>query len=229
MERRGFSRADGFSRRVELQRQGAAEATPLQNDNADRSVAVRRPAMSLLDQIADQICSCTRCPLHESRTQAVPGVGPPDAEIMFVGEAPGAEEDAQGEPFVGRAGQVLNKLLSNIGLDRSDVYITNICKCRPPNNRDPNPDEVQACREYLDGQIACIQPTLICTLGRWAGQTLLDDPDLSVMRANGTVVERFGLTFVPLIHPAAGLHNEDRREDIKRGFVRLGQLLNERG
>ena len=184
--------------------------------------------MSLLDAIADQVRSCTRCPLAEGRTHAVPGAGPPDAEIMFVGEAPGADEDAQGEPFVGRAGRILTQLLGSAGIDRSDVYITNICKCRPPNNRDPNPDEVQACREYLDGQIACIQPTLICTLGRWAGQTLLDDPDLSVMKANGTVVERFGLTIVPLIHPAAGLHQPAMQEPIAEGFRRLGGLLKER-
>ena len=183
--------------------------------------------MSLLDQIAEQIRGCTRCPLAEGRTQAVPGAGPPDAEIMFIGEAPGAEEDAQGEPFVGKAGQVLTVLLRNAGLDRSDVYITNICKCRPPQNRDPHPDEVQACREYLDGQIACIQPTLICTLGRWALQTLVD-PTASVMKLNGTTVEHQGLTFVPLIHPAAGLHNQNMQDPIKEGFARLGELLNER-
>ncbi|MGI5819982.1 MAG: uracil-DNA glycosylase [Armatimonadota bacterium] len=185
--------------------------------------------MSLLDAIAEQISGCTRCPLAEGRTHAVPGVGPPDAQIMLVGEAPGAEEDAQGEPFVGKAGQALTILLRNAGLDRSDVYITNIVKCRPPENRDPHPDEVQACREYLDGQIACIRPMLVCTLGRWAGQTLLDDPGLSVMKANGTVIERHGLTFVPLIHPAAGLHNQNMQEPIKEGFRKLGELLRERG
>jgi len=184
--------------------------------------------MSLLDSIAEQIRGCTRCPLAEGRMQAVPGVGPADAEIMLIGEAPGAEEDAQGEPFVGKAGQVLTVLLRNAGLERSDVYITNICKCRPPQNRDPNPDEVRACREYLDGQIACIRPTLICTLGRWAAQTLLDDPDLSVMKANGTVIEHRGLTVVPLIHPAAGLHNQNMQDPIKEGFRKLGELLQER-
>ncbi len=184
--------------------------------------------MPLLDQIADQIRSCTKCPLAEGRTNAVPGAGPPDAEIMFIGEAPGADEDQQGEPFVGRAGKALTVLLRNAGIDRSNVYITNICKCRPPNNRDPNPEEVQACREYLDGQIACIRPKLICTLGAPALKTLMDDPGLSVMKLNGTVLERHGLTFVPLIHPAAGLHQERMREDIKKGFARLGDLLRER-
>lgn len=185
--------------------------------------------MSLLDAIADQIRSCTRCPLAEGRTNAVPGVGPPDAEIMLVGEGPGADEDREGEPFVGRAGKALTVLLRNAGLDRSEVFITNIVKCRPPQNRDPNPDEVRACREYLDGQIACIRPTLICTLGAPALKTLLDDESLSVMKLNGTVIERQGLTFVPLIHPAAGLHNPQMQEPIKEGFRKLGELLRERG
>ena len=184
--------------------------------------------MSLLDAIADEIRVCTRCPLAEGRTHAVPGVGPSDASIMLIGEAPGAEEDAQGEPFVGKAGQALTILLRNAGIERSDVFITNTCKCRPPGNRDPQPDEVRACREYLDGQIACIRPTLICTLGRWALHTMLEDETLSVMKLNGTVVEHQGLTFVPLIHPAAGLHNEGTQEPIKEGFRRLGELLRER-
>lgn len=182
----------------------------------------------MLDAIADEVRACTRCRLCEQRTQAVPGVGPYDARIMFVGEAPGEDEDLQGEPFVGRAGQALTVLLSNIGIDRSDVYITNICKCRPPGNRDPHPDEVDACREYLHGQIACIRPALICTLGRWAMQTLLEDATLSVMKLNGQLIERHGLTFVPLIHPAAGLHNEAMREPIKQGFASLGQILHSR-
>ena len=181
--------------------------------------------MSLLDRIAQQIRECTRCRLCEGRTQAVPGVGREDARIMFVGEGPGREEDLQGEPFVGKAGQALTVLLRNIGLERDDVYITNIVKCRPPDNRDPHPDEVEACREYLDGQIACIRPALICTLGRWALHTLLEDSTLSVKKLNGTVLERNGLTFVPLIHPAAGLHNEGMREDIKEGFRRLGEII----
>ncbi len=180
--------------------------------------------MSLLEEIAEQICSCQRCPLGETRTRAVPGAGPEDAHIMFVGEGPGRDEDLQGEPFVGKAGQVLTKLLQNIGLSREDVFITNIVKCRPPDNRDPHPDEVIACREYLDGQICLIRPKLICTLGRPALQTLID-PAASVMKVNGTVIRQDGLTFVPLIHPAAGLHNENMKEPIKDGFKSLGRIL----
>lgn len=180
--------------------------------------------MSLLDRIAEQVRTCTRCRLSATRTQAVPGVGPEDARIMFIGEGPGRDEDLQGEPFVGKAGQALTTLLRNAGLDRDQVFITNVVKCRPPDNRDPQPDEVEACREYLDGQIACIRPRLICTLGRWALHTLVD-PKASVMKVNGTIIERQGLTFVPLIHPAAGLHNENMREPIKEGFRRLGEIV----
>ena len=180
--------------------------------------------MSLLDEIAAQVHACTRCPLHETRTNAVPGAGPADARIMFVGEGPGRDEDLQGEPFVGRAGQVLTRLLAGIGLSRDDVFITNIVKCRPPDNRDPHPDEVLACREYLDGQIAFIKPRLICTLGRPALQTLVD-PTASVMKLNGTIVHHEGLTFVPLIHPAAGLHQPQMQEAIKAGFKSLGRIL----
>jgi len=125
---------------------------------------------------------------------------------------------------VGKAGQALTILLRNAGLSRDEVFITNIVKCRPPDNRDPQPDEVEACREYLDGQIACIRPRLICTLGRPALQTLVD-PTASVMKLNGTVIERHGLSYVPLIHPAAGLHNENMQEPIKEGFRRLGEVL----
>ena len=184
--------------------------------------------MSLLDRIAEQVRACTRCRLSATRTRAVPGVGPEDARIMFIGEGSGHDEDLQGEPFVGPAGQMLTRLLESIGLARADVYISNIVKCRPPQNRDPRPDEVEACREYLDGQIACIEPTLICTLGTPALRTLVD-PKASVTKVNGTIIERHGLTFVPLIHPAAGLHNESMQEPIGVGFRRLGQVLAQRG
>jgi len=180
--------------------------------------------MTLLDEIAAQVRTCTRCRLCEGRRHAVPGVGPPDARIMFIGEGPGRDEDERGEPFVGKAGEALTILLRNNGIARDEVFITNVVKCRPPENRDPRPDEIDACREYLDGQIAAIAPALICTLGRWALQTLLD-PAASVMKLNGTVVEREGLTYVPLIHPAAGLHNDNMREPIKQGFAALGRII----
>ena len=180
--------------------------------------------MSLLDRIAEQVRGCTRCRLSATRTQAVPGVGPADASIMLIGEAPGRDEDLQGEPFVGKAGQTLSILLRNAGISRDEVFITNIVKCRPPENRDPQPDEVAACREYLDGQIACIRPRLVCTLGRWALQTLVD-PTAAVMKLNGTVLQRHGLTLVPLIHPAAGLHNEKMQPPIREGFRRLGEIV----
>ncbi len=180
--------------------------------------------IQLLEKIAEQVRECRRCALAEGRTNAVPGVGPADARIMLIGEAPGEQEDLQGEPFVGNAGQMLTQLLATAGLDRSEAFITNIVKCRPPGNRDPHPDEVGACREYLDGQIACIRPEFVCTLGRPALQTLID-PTAGIMRVNGTVIERHGLTFVPLVHPAAGLHNPAMREPTTEGFQRLGEIL----
>ena len=179
--------------------------------------------MSLLDEIAEQVRSCTRCPLAEGRSNAVPGDGPPDARIMFVGEAPGRVEDQQGLPFVGPAGGFLDRLLAQAGLSRREVFITNILKCRPPENRDPRPDEIDACREYLDGQIAFIKPRLVCTLGRPALQALID-PTASVMKLNGQVIEKEGLTFVPLLHPAAGLHNERMKQPIMEGFDRLREI-----
>lgn len=180
--------------------------------------------MSLLDEIAEQVRACEGCPLSEGRTNAVPGEGAADAQIMFVGEAPGREEDRQGRPFVGPAGKVLDRLLGRIGLSREQVYITNIVKCRPPENRDPKPDEIEACREYLDGQIAFIKPRLVCTLGRPALQTLLD-PKAAISKVHAQVIEREGLTYVPLYHPAAGLHNKAMQPQIIEGFDRLRELL----
>ena len=180
--------------------------------------------MSLLDEIAEQVRACRRCALAEGRNNAVPGAGASDARIMFVGEAPGSVEDQQGLPFVGPAGKVLDNLLKRAGLTREEVFITNILKCRPPENRDPRPDEVEACREYLDGQIACIKPMLVCTLGRPALQALID-PKASVMKLNGQVIEKEGLTFVPLLHPAAGLHNKAMQASIIEGFDKLREIL----
>ncbi|HEY3398076.1 MAG TPA: uracil-DNA glycosylase [Armatimonadota bacterium] len=182
---------------------------------------------ALLDEIAAQVRVCTLCRLSESRTHAVPGEGPPNAAVMFIGEGPGAAEDRQGRPFVGPAGQLLNQLLLKAGLRRPEVFITNIVKCRPPENRDPQPDEIAACREYLDGQIALLQPQLICPLGRPATQTLLD-PTLSMAQAHGRRQEREGLTFFPLYHPAAALHNPRLSQPLEEDFEALGRMLRER-
>ncbi len=181
---------------------------------------------SLLEDIAAQVRTCTLCRLCEGRTQAVPGEGPADARVMFVGEGPGLQEDRQGRPFVGPAGQLLNQLLLGAGLRRPEVFITNIVKCRPPNNREPLPGEVEACREYLDGQIALLQPRLICLLGRPATQTLLD-PSASIGRVHGRVFERDGLRYMPIYHPAAALHNPGMRAPLEQDFKALAAVVRE--
>lgn len=182
----------------------------------------------MLDDIAAEIRNCRKCRLWEGRTHAVPGEGRADAQIMFVGEGPGSQENQQGRPFVGPAGQLLGELLSQAGLRRDDVFITNIVKCQPPRNREPLPDEVAACRDYLNGQIAVINPRVICTLGRPALQTLIE-PDASIGREHGRPREVDGMLFVPLYHPAAALHRQDLRPqlvaDMEKLKVILGQEL----
>jgi uracil-DNA glycosylase family 4 len=160
-------------------------------------------ALSLL---AGEVAPCTRCRLHEGRTQTVFGVGEPDADLVFIGEAPGREEDLQGEPFVGRAGQLLNEILKAIGFGREEVYICNILKCRPPNNRDPEADEVECCEPYLKRQLAILEPRLICCLGRVAAQNLLGTrATLGSLRETVHFYE--GIPVMATFHPAALLRN----------------------
>jgi DNA polymerase len=184
------------------------------------------PRQSLLEEIAAQVRACRRCRLCEGRTLAVPGEGPADAPVMFVGEGPGAAEDRQGRPFVGPAGQLLNQLLLGAGLRRPEVFITNIVKCRPPQNREPFGDEIEACSEYLEGQIALLQPRLICLLGRPATQTLLN-PAASMALLHGRVFEKEGLRFMPLYHPAAALHNPGTRPLLEEDFQALAAVVKE--
>jgi|Deesub1362B_J571_1020462.scaffolds.fasta_scaffold06338_3 DNA polymerase len=160
----------------------------------------------LLHQFYEQIKNCQRCPLGETRINFVFGVGDPDAKLMLIGEAPGKDEDEQGEPFVGRAGQLLNKILKAIQFEREEVYIANILKCRPPNNRDPLPDEVAQCEPYLHRQIEIIQPKLILALGRVAGQTLLKTKT-SLANLRGRLHEYRGIPLIVTFHPAALLRN----------------------
>jgi uracil-DNA glycosylase len=153
--------------------------------------------------LADEVSVCTRCALHKTRTQTVFGVGRRDARLLVIGEAPGADEDRQGEPFVGRAGRLLNAMLRSIGLDRGECYIANILKCRPPNNRDPKPEEAQTCTPYLDRQIALIEPRVILAVGRVAAQWLLQS-DQAIGRLRGRV-HAYGARSIPLVvtyHPA---------------------------
>jgi len=179
-----------------------------------------------LEELHAQIRRCRRCSLSGVRTKAVPGEGASDASVMFVGEAPGGDEDKQGRPFVGPAGRLLTNLLKGIGLGRPQVFITNIVKCRPPRNRDPNADEIAACNEYLLTQIAIITPKVICTLGRFAGQTLIDK-NLSITREHGRPRRISGILYVPLYHPAAALHQANLIDAIEADMRRLGEILAE--
>jgi DNA polymerase len=159
-----------------------------------------------LVQLFKQVESCPNCPLHETRTKAVFGAGNADADLMFVGEAPGAAEDQQGLPFVGRAGQLLNELLAEIGLSRDDVFIANVLKCRPPGNRDPQPLEIETCRPYLFEQVQLIEPKVICTLGNFATKLLTgSQAGITSVRGMPQVHELGGrvVFLLPLFHPAA--------------------------
>jgi DNA polymerase len=177
-----------------------------------------------LAELAKTVSVCTRCALHESRTQTVFGVGNPHAKLMFIGEAPGADEDAKGEPFVGRAGQLLNKIIAAMGMTREEVYIGNILKCRPPQNRDPQPSEVACCEEYLRAQIALIKPKYICALGRIAAHWLLKtEAPLGAMRSGTHTYE--GIPVVVTYHPAALLRNPAFKQPCWDDMKKLMALL----
>jgi DNA polymerase len=176
-----------------------------------------------LDAIHQAIRTCGDCTLCETRTNAVPGEGSPHAEIMFIGEGPGFNEDKQARPFVGAAGQFLNELLASIGLRREDVFITNMVKCRPPNNRDPFPGEIEECSKYLDAQIEIIAPKIIVPLGRHALSRWFPNDSIGRLRAKPRV---FGeITLFPLYHPAAALHNGGLRSTIEEDFAKLAAHL----
>jgi len=175
-----------------------------------------------------EVQACTRCPLHETRTKTVFGAGDANADLMFVGEAPGAEEDRQGLPFVGRAGQLLNQMLEEIGLSREEVFIANVLKSRPPGNRDPQPLEIEACRPYLFEQIRLIEPTVICTLGNFATKLLSGNPaGITKVRGAPQVHELGGRTvfLLPLFHPAAALRTPAVKETLREDFATLPDLL----
>ena len=166
---------------------------------------------------------CTACTLAEKRTNAVPGEGSPTADLMFIGEGPGFYEDRDGRPFVGPAGKFLEELLASIGLTREDVYITNMVKCRPPNNRDPLPGEIEACRPYLDEQMETLAPKVIVTLGRYSFAKFF--PGESISRARGKPRTWMNMMLYPSYHPAAALHNPGLRSTIMDDFSRLPSLV----
>ena len=184
--------------------------------------------MDTLHALGEQVSACTRCRLAETRTQVVFGVGNPHADLMFVGEAPGFHEDKQGQPFVGQAGKLLDKLLEGIGLDRSQVYIANVLKCRPPGNRDPQPDEIESCEPHLFRQIGLIQPRVVATLGNFATK-LLSGKQTGITRVHGveqeTTVGGNPVLLYPLYHPAAALYTPAMLEVLKQDFVRIPELM----
>ena len=177
-----------------------------------------------LPQLSASLQDCQRCQLASGRTQVVFGTGNPQASIMFVGEAPGFYEDRQGEPFVGAAGKLLTELLQSIGLERADIYIANVIKCRPPNNRDPLPDEIDTCKPFLLQQIELIQPKLVCTLGNFATQTLLERK-VGITKVRGQVIRLEHFVVFPLFHPAAALHQGNLRVPLKEDFQKLKAVL----
>ena len=193
--------------------------------SSDPETIARKAAA--LEEIATEVRACCRCGLGASRTNAVPGEGNPDARIMFVGEGPGADEDAQGRPFVGRAGQLLDKQIAAMGLKREEVYIANVVKCRPPNNRPPTPEEAAACWPFLKRQIEIIQPEVIVALGNPAVKALLNTP-IGITRLRGQWQELWGIPVMPTFHPAYVLRQytvENRRrvwDDLQKVMERMG-------
>ena len=187
--------------------------------------------MRTLEEAALDASTCTRCRLSQGRTQVVYGVGDPNADLMFIGEAPGFHEDKQGEPFVGAAGQLLNQLLAEIGIAREDVYINNTVNCRPPGNRDPLPDELEACKPWLDERVALIDPAVVVTLGNWATRYILGK-QVSISRVRGQRFPWSGRTVIPTFHPAAVLHGGGQASNqmtaLRADFQEIRRALEER-
>jgi DNA polymerase len=185
------------------------------------------PVVSL-ESVREEMGECTRCKLHKGRTNLVFGVGNPDARLMFVGEAPGEDEDKKGEPFVGKAGQLLTKMIEAMGLRREDVYICNTVKCRPPNNRNPEPDELASCEPFLKGQLAAVRPEAIVTLGKFAAQALLRD-ETPISRLRGNWREYEGIPVMPTFHPAYLLRSPQEKgkvwDDLQQVMKKLGLEL----
>ena len=179
--------------------------------------------MSALSDLYQEMALCGDCELARHRSRVVPGEGPEDADILFIGEAPGWYEDQQGRPFVGPAGHFLDELLRSIGLEREDVYIANVVKCRPPSNRDPLPSETSACRKWLDRQIALIRPKLIVTLGRYSLAQFF--PGDSIGKVRGTARKKEGMIYFAMYHPAAALHQQSLRQIIQQDMLKIPSLL----
>ena len=189
---------------------------------------IRLPVVSALDPVRTELGECTRCKLHTTRTHIVFGVGSPEAPLAFIGEAPGAEEDRRGEPFVGEAGQLLNKMIQAMGWRREDVYIANVLKCRPPGNRDPQPDEIAACEPFLKKQLAAIRPRVLVALGKFAGQWLCNKPGAPISSFRGKLHAYEGIPVMPTYHPAFLLRSPSQKrvvwEDLQLVMKELDRL-----
>jgi len=184
-------------------------------------------SIEVLKEIAAQAAVCTKCELQYSRKLAVPGEGPANAEIVFIGEGPGFHENEQGRPFVGAAGHFLEELLASIHLKREQVFITNVVKCRPPGNRDPQAEELAACCDYLERQIIAISPKVIVTLGRYSMARFL--PNAKISEIHGQAVRVHGRLIVPMYHPAAALHQPSLRSIVNADFLRLPEWISKAG
>ena len=230
---RGVSRDPAWRERVRSVSASEPVGPPDAVQHGDDAAAADRSGGPVADvdsredlgAIRAHLGDCTRCKLHTGRTNIVFGVGHPQAQLMFVGEAPGADEDLQGEPFVGRAGQLLTKIIQSIGLERADVYIANVIKCRPPGNRNPEPDEVAQCRPFLFRQIDAIRPRVIVALGTHAAHALLEI-DTPISRLRGQVIPfRHGACVVPTFHPAYLLRSPERKRDVWEDMKKVRDLL----
>lgn len=180
-------------------------------------------SMQQLTEIANEIQACSKCGLAYSRKNVVPGEGPANAELLFIGEGPGFYENEQGRPFVGQAGKFLEELLQKAGLKREDVFITNVVKCRPPGNRDPQEEELTACRDYLERQIKVIQPRIIITLGRHSMARYFTDAKISLIHGKMVIIK--GQMIVAMYHPAAGLHQPNLKPVIEKDFLKLPEYI----
>lgn len=178
-----------------------------------------------LDEIARQVTDCRACDLCRTRNRAVPGEGPSNPALLFIGEAPGWTENQQGRPFVGAAGQFLQELLASIGLKRQDVFITNVVKCQPPGNRDPLPDEIAACSSYLDAQLALLRPRMVVTLGRYSMARWF--PNARISQIHGQPKKVGDLVVFPMYHPAAALHQPSLRTAVESDMLKIPRLLAE--
>ena len=220
----GVGRESAWRERKDVTATNVEEITPLSSRGVEQPVSG-----GTLQNIRNELGDCTRCKLHElGRKQIVFGTGDEHAKLMFVGEAPGRDEDIKGIPFVGRAGQLLTKIIESIDLSRESVYIANVIKCRPPQNRNPEVDEVETCQPFLFSQIDAIKPKVIVALGTFAAQTLLESSE-TISRLRGNVYEYRGASLIPTFHPAFLLRSPSRKRDVWEDMKKVRELLNSSG